>query len=130
MFIDDLRKAIRENQPIAPLLDGCIRPPKQTSNPLINMAKAWFGEERLKALILDAIKDNLFSSIRENQEALRLLNTDEGRKYLHKNLDSLLDYLTSAKFSQTVYKCPACRGVIIGKVASCTHCKIALKWKS
>lgn len=130
MFIDDLRTAIHGNQPIAPLLDSCIRPPKQTKSPLVTWAIAFFGEQKCRDMVIDAIKDNLFSSIRENQEALRLLNTEEGRKYLHKNLDSLLDFLTAPKFSPSLYKCPACHGVLIGKVAACTHCRIALKWKS
>lgn len=130
MFIDALKKAIRGNQPIAPLLDGCIRPPKQGQNPLVSWARALFGDEKLKAYIVEAVQENLFAAIKDNQEALRLLNSEEGRKYLHKNLDSLMDYLTSAKFAQGVYKCPACKGVILGKVAACPHCTVPLKWKS
>lgn len=128
-FLLDLRKAIKLNQPIAPLLDSCIRPPKPRQNPLVTIARTWFGDEKLRELIVEAVKDNLFTGIRENQEALQLLNSPQGRDYLHKNLDSLLDYLTSSKFS-VQYKCPACSAIFSGKRPNCPQCEIALKWKN
>jgi len=127
MFIDDLRQAIRGNQPIVPLLNDCVRPPKAHQNPLVTFAIAAFGEEKVKGMVIEAIKDNLFASIKDNQEALTLLNSTEGRKYLHKNLDSLLDYLVSEKFAKK-YKCPKCKNLIM-KVQTCNYCGTLLKWK-
>lgn len=127
-FIQDLRQAISKNKPIAPLLDSCIRPPKPSQNPLVSIARTWFGDEKLRELIVEAVKDNLFTGIKENQEALQLLNSPQGREYLHKNLDSLLDYLTSSKFC-VQYKCPSCSATFPGKRPNCPHCDIALKWR-
>lgn len=127
MFIDELRKAIRGNQPIAPLLNDCIRPPKAHQNPLVTSALALFGDERCKAMVIEAIKDNLFTSIKDNQEALTLLNSTEGRAYLHRNLDSLLSYLVSDKF-QKKYACPKCHVGFFGKCRVCPGCGASLVW--
>ncbi len=127
-FLLDLRQAIKLNQPIAPLLDGCIRPPRQNQNPLVSWARALFGDEKLKAYIVEAVQENLHQAIKDNQEALRLLNTKEGREYLHKNLDSLLDYLTGAKFSGSFF-CPKCKAPVQSKACACPGCGVALKWK-
>ncbi len=128
MFIDDLRRAIKKNESIPMLLDGCIHTPKAHQNPLVTFAVAAFGEERCSALISEAIKDNLYNGIKSNQEALTLLNSTEGRNYLHKNLDSLLDYLVSEKFAKK-YKCPGCHAGFSGKQTSCPNCRVSLKWK-
>ncbi len=128
MFIDDLRKAIRGNKPLPPLLDSCIRPPKQTRSPLVSLAISVFGEQKVKDMVYDIIKDNLYNTIKENQDALQLLNSPEGRKYLHSQLDSLLQFLTSDRFHQK-YKCPSCHA-LISKKNNCECCGIALKWKS
>lgn len=127
-FLEDLKRAIKKNESIPLLLDGCMHTPKAHQNPLVTSAIALFGEERCEALISEAIKDNLFNGIRKNQDALMLLNSTEGRKYLHRNLDSLLDYLTSEKFSKK-YKCPSCHAVFSGKRVICSSCGVALKWK-
>jgi len=128
MFLDDLRRAIKKNEALPPLLDGCIRPPKAHQNPLITTVVALFGEEKVTAMVIEAIKDNLFTSIKSNQEALTLLNSPEGRAYLHRNLDSLLDYLVSEKFAKK-YSCPKCRVGFLGKQTACPSCKTALKWR-
>lgn len=128
-FIADLRQAIKLNQPIAPLLDSCIRSPKQAGSPLVSLAISVFGEEKVKTMVYDIIKDNLFNTIKENRNVFELLNSTEGRKYLHNQLDSLLQFLTSERFNQK-YKCPSCHASFSGKCACCPLCKIALKWKS
>ncbi len=127
-FLDDLKQSIKRNQPLPPLLDSCIHAPKQHQNPLVAFAIAAFGEEKVKGMVIEAIKDNLFTSIKDNQEALTLLNSTEGRKYLHRNLDSLLDYLVSEKFAKK-YHCPSCRVGFSGKKEKCPGCGIGLKWK-
>ncbi len=127
-FLDDLKQSIKRNQPLPPLLDSCIHAPNQHQNPLVTSAIALFGDDRCRALVAEAIKDNLYNCIKNNQEALTLLNSTEGRNYLHKNLDSLLDYLVSEKFAKK-YKCPGCHAGFSGKQTSCPNCRVSLKWK-
>ncbi len=127
-FILDLREAIKKNKPLPPLLDNCIRPPTQRQNPLITWTKALFGEQKLKFWVSEAIQDNLFNSIKENQEVLIILNSAGGRKYLHSQLDSILDYLTGTRFA-VQYKCPKCSACFPGKRPNCPHCGISLSWK-
>lgn len=127
-FLSDLKQAIKGNQPLSPLLDSCIHTPKAHQNPLVTTAIAVFGEQKVKDMLVEAVKDNLFNGIKSNQEALTLLNSTEGRAYLHKNLDSLLSYLVSEKFAKR-YKCPACPTSFLGKQLVCPNCRVALKWR-
>lgn len=129
MFIDDLRKAIKNNEALPRLLDSCIRPPKQTNNIILELVK-WRcgGEEKFNEWILDTVKDHLFNTIKNNQAPLQLLNSPKGRKYLHNQLDALLDYLTGARFA-TQYKCPKCSAIFPGKRPNCPNCGVALSWK-
>lgn len=128
VFIDDLRKAIKYNEALPPLLNSCIREPKKTRSPLVTWAITFFGEDRVREMVIDAIKDNLYNTIKENQESLQLLNSTEGRKYLHSQLDSLLDFLTSSRFSSGFF-CPRCKRPVQSKQAMCLQCATPLKWK-
>lgn len=128
MFIDDLRQAVRRNESLPLLLDSCIHAPKQHQNPLVTAAIAMFGEDKVKEHILNAVKDNLYTVIRDNQSSLELLNSDAGRAYLHSQLDSLLSFLVSAKFSRQ-YTCPNCKKQFRSKLDACPACNVKLKWK-
>ncbi len=127
-FLVELKAAIQKNQPLPPLLASCIRPPKKTNNVALNMFKVYCGgEEKFKVWLSETIKDNLYSVIKENQPVLELLNSVEGRKYLHSQLDALLSYLVSDKFNPCSFSCPACKKPI-KKSNVCNHCGIKINW--
>lgn len=127
MFIDDLRIAIKRNDSLVRLLDSYIRLPKAHQNPLVVWAIAVFGKQKCEAMIIEAIKSNLYTAIKNNQEALLLLSDKEGRAFLHQNLDSLLDFLTSTRFSPR-YICPRCKKTFKSKLCACPHCSVKLTW--
>lgn len=128
-----VKRAIRKNEPLVPLLDEFLTSPKKKANPLISLALKFFGEEEIKQLVADTIKRELPKYLGQgaSQEVFQLLNTKDGRKFLHYNLDALLSYITSPKYrGNTPHTCPGCGAEFIGKLYLCPQCEVELTWSN
>ncbi len=126
----DLKDSIQKNKPLIPLIDNYLSQPIKEGNPLISIANKLLSEEAIKDGIKNAICTYVPKYIRDEQETLQLLNTTEGRIYLHDKLDTLLDYLTSEKYrGSKQYICNICKKAFTGKLYKCPNCTNDLIWR-
>lgn len=129
-ILDDLKRSIALNRKLSLLLDSWIGQPRtEKDNPLVTFAIRIFGKERVEAMVIQAVKDYLPEAIRQAQPCLCELNTEQGRKYLHQNLDEILNYLVSKKYQCAgEYTCPRCHRSFMEKKQKCPNCRALLKW--
>ncbi len=126
----DLKDSIQKNKPLIPIIDNYLSQPIKEGNSLISLATKLLSEEAIKDGIKNAICTYVPKCIRDNQETLQLLNTTEGRAWLHSKLDDLLSYLTSERYrGSNNYICAICKNSFRGRMYRCPNCGNDLIWK-
>ena len=126
---DEIEAVIDKDQELVPIIRRFLSKPGTKSYPLLEKALRFLNDDEIKEFILEKIRNQAPKLIKNNQEILQLLNTDAGREYLHKNLDELIEYLTSSRFrGMNPHKCPACKSTFHGKFYTCPKCGAKLQW--
>ncbi len=129
-IIEDLKDRIKHDKSLVPIIDDYLSQPVKDSNPLISIATKLLSEEAIRDGIKNAICTYVPRYIRDSQEMLQILNTLEGRSWLHSKLDDLLEYLTSERYRGTQqYICGICKHSFTGKLYKCPNCNNDLIWR-
>ncbi len=128
--VEDLKDSIKNNKSLIPIIDDYLSQPIRERNPLVSIATKLLSEEAIKDGIKNAICTYVPKYIRDGQETLQLLNTPDGRAWLHSKLDDLLSYLTSERYrGNNNYICVICRKSFTGRMYRCPNCGNDLIWK-